>query len=531
MKHLLTIFILLFFLSACNSKQMKEELHRVDSLNQNGVPLDTVTTMQDVVGYFDTWGNNEEKMISHYLLGRVFQDQHDIPRALRCFRDAISFADTTDKDCNFLRLSRIYGQMAELFHQQRAPRLEIEAEKNAVKYAWKAKDTLNAIIFYSYYDGAYHMLNEMDSALYYNQSAVQMLKDYGYHEYAAGILPMSIDIYLRNKDFLHAKQAIDEMEYYCAPDDGSLFYGYKGLYYEGIGYNDSAIFYYRQLLKNCSIESNAEIAYKGLLSVFRQSGNADSIAKYAYLYCEVNDSASFRHSADEITRTQAIYNYEESERIAEQKAKEADEYRKMIIFTIIIISIVVIITYRFIRRQERRKRASLMAANAEYTSLLMQYQQVQQDLDMSVQDSDMFRKNKETEIKALQQQLALYQEIPMVAEKWNIEQAMLDNPLVKNLHQMAATVKKPSFVQWKELREFFENKQFDFYNYVNKKEAMLTQQEIIVCILIRLQFSQGEIAALFSVSKQRVNNIKSSINKKLFQETGASTLDTNIMTL
>lgn len=531
MKQLLTIFVLLCVLSACKSRQMKDELHRVDSLNQNDVSLDTITTMQDVVEYFDTWGSNDEKMISHYLLGRVFQDQHDIPRALRCFREAASFADTTDEDCNYLRLSRVYGQMAELFNQQRAPRLELEAENNAVKYAWKAKDTLNAIIFYSYLDGAYHMLNEMDSALYYNQSAVQMLKDYGYHEYAAGILPMSIDIYLRKKDYQRAKLIMDEFEKSITIQDKDMLYGYKGLYYEGMGRLDSAEYNYRQLLQNNINNSQIETAYKGLLSIYHQKGIIDSVTKYANLYCETNDSASFSHSADAITRAQALYNYEESERIAEQKTKEADEYRRMIIYTIIIISIVTIITYRFIRRQERRKRESLMAANVEYTSLLMQYQQVQKDLDLSKQDSNKFRETKEMEIKALQQQLSIYQETPQITEHWNIEQAMLDNPLVLNLHQMAASAKKPSQIQWRDFREFFEREHPDFYYHINNKDVMLSPQEVITCILIRLQFSQGEIAALFSVSKQRVNNIKSSINKKLFQETGASTLDNNIMTL
>ena len=53
----------------------------------------------------------------------------------------------------------------------------------------------------------------------------------------------------------------------------------------------------------------------------------------------------------------------------------------------------------------------------------------------------------------------------------------------------------------------------------------------LISILIRLQFSQGEQAALFDVSKQRINNIKSNINRKLFKESGAMTLEANIMTL
>ena len=107
---------------------IRQELHRVDSLNQCDVPLDTITTMDEVVDYLDLWGTPNERMTAHYLRGRIFHDQNNAPMALRYYRDAVGYADTTADDCDYRRLSRIYGQIADLFHQQRAPRLEIEAE-------------------------------------------------------------------------------------------------------------------------------------------------------------------------------------------------------------------------------------------------------------------------------------------------------------------------------------------------------------------------------------------------------------------
>ena len=80
----------------------------------------------------------------------------------------------------------------------------------------------------------------------------------------------------------------------------------------------------------------------------------------------------------------------------------------------------------------------------------------------------------------------------------------------------------------KELREFIQKELPAFFIKINSKEALLTPQEVYVCILIRLQFSQGELTALFDVSKQRINNIKRSINKKLFHEDGAQTLNDNL---
>ena len=154
------IYLLLLLLCACQGDRMRCELQRVDSLNSSDALLDTVTTMPEVVDYFDLWGSANERMTAHYLLGCVFRDQDNAPMALRCYRDAVSYADTTATDCDYRRLSRIYGQMADLFNRQRAPRLEIEAERKAIDYAWKAKDTLAAVIFYGSLCGPYHMLND-----------------------------------------------------------------------------------------------------------------------------------------------------------------------------------------------------------------------------------------------------------------------------------------------------------------------------------------------------------------------------------
>ena len=531
--------VLMLAMTGCKGGQMREELHRVDSLNQNEIPLDTVTTMQDVVDYYDTWGSAEEKLLAHYLLGCVFRDQNNVPMALRCYRDAVGYADTTAADCNFRRLSRVYGQMAELFHRQRAPRLELEAEWKAVDYAWRAKDTLSALIFYGYLEGPYHMLNKMDSALYYNRDALYLLKKHGYPNYAAGLQPMNIDILLRQNNYQKAKEAIDEYESLSGffDKDGNIvkgkdsYYAWKGMYYEGIDKQDSAEYYYRKTLSNCNSINGKEMAYKGLLSLYHRLGKSDSIAKYSVLCCQANDSASFAHSADEITRTQALYNYEEHERIAAKKTKEAADNRNVIIALLIAIIISAYLIYRYIKRQQRIRKEELMVANAEYSSLLSQYHQAQQDLHLSKENQEQFREEKAKEIQNLRQKLALYQDAPLIVEHWQAEVAILNSPVVAELHRLARRALKPSQLQWKELRDFIEQELPAFYNRINDSKVCLSPQETLISILIRLQFSQGEQAALFDVSKQRINNIKSNINRKLFKESGAMTLEANIMSL
>lgn len=531
----ITVFLLL---CACQGSSIRQELHRVDSLNQCDVLLDTITTMDEVVDYLDWWGTPNERMIAHYLRGRVFHDQNNAPMALRYYRDAVGYADTTADDCDYRRLCRIYGQIADLFHQQRAPRLEIEAEQKAVEYAWRAKDTLSAIVFYQFLGNPYHMLNMMDSCLYYNYEAIKLYKKYGYEKIAAGNLPIVFDIYLRKKEYQKAKTVMDEFEReYINPQKENYYaynpgyYFYLGTYYLGVNKLDSAEYYYRKLLANSRNNDHRESVYKGLKTLYWQLGIGDSISKYSDLYCQYNDSASFQHSADELMRTQALYNYEEHERIAAKKTQEANRYKNIIVVSFVVFGMIAYYCYRYIKKQQQRKKEELIAANREYVSLLEQYKKLQDDMQLSQHDIDEFRKEKERETLQLLQKLAHYQDAPELSKHWNAERAMLDSPLVSELHQLASQAKSASQVQLKELREFIQKELPAFFTKINSKEALLTPQEVYVCILIRLQFSQGESTALFDVSKQRMNNIKRSINKKLFREDGAQTLNNNIFSL
>lgn len=537
-QHIWILYILPLLLCACQGDKMRLELHRVDSLNQCGVPLDTITTMDAVVDYLDWWGTANERMTAHYLLGSVYRDQDNAPMALRYYRDAVSYADTTASDCDYHRLSRIYGQIADLFHRQRAPRLEIEAERKAVEYAWRAKDTLAAVIFYGSLANPYHMLNMMDSCLFYNYQAAKMYKKYGYTEYASENLPYIIDIHIRKQEYQKAKQAMDEFEKdfvqprketYYAHQPG--YYYYWGAYYSGINKLDSAEYFFRRLLDTATCLDHLEMAYKGLKTVYQQLEIGDSIAKYADLYCQYNDSASFQHSADELTRTHALYNYEEHERIAAKKTREAERYKQTVFSLILLLGVAGYVGFRYFKKQKQKHREELRMANTAYSDLLSHYRQVSTDLVDSQQDWENYRKEKERELQVLKDRLAEYQMEAGVVARWTSEQAMLQSSVVSLLHNLACRVVVPTQAQWHEFRMFAEEHLADFYQHVIRHDIGLTDQEILVCLLIRLQFIPTELAALLDVSKQRITNLRSSINMKLFGEKSSKTLETNLTSL
>lgn len=109
------------------SQRMRHDLLHLKAENKAFVPLTSDSVAKNLVSYYDTWGNANERMMAHYLLGCCYRDMGDSPRAIDAYLDAIAQADTTSKNCDYYTLSTIYAQMGGLFHKQLLLSSEIEA--------------------------------------------------------------------------------------------------------------------------------------------------------------------------------------------------------------------------------------------------------------------------------------------------------------------------------------------------------------------------------------------------------------------
>ena len=120
------IILLTLVLSACTSldhEAMRQRLKYVSDCNR----ADTVfterwlPTVDSLVTYFDRHGSANDRMMAHYVQGRVYHDMGEAPQALECYQRAAEVADTTRSDCDLYTLTAIYGQMADLFDAQYLP--------------------------------------------------------------------------------------------------------------------------------------------------------------------------------------------------------------------------------------------------------------------------------------------------------------------------------------------------------------------------------------------------------------------------
>ena len=96
---------------------MRKGLDSINTLNRNDQPF-TSAGVQPYVDYFDDHGTPNDQMLAHYLLGRAYHEHGEAPMALQCYQEATERADTTATDCDYKQLSRVYGQMADIFYYQ-----------------------------------------------------------------------------------------------------------------------------------------------------------------------------------------------------------------------------------------------------------------------------------------------------------------------------------------------------------------------------------------------------------------------------
>ena len=501
--------------------RMHYRLLQAEAMNKAYLPL-----------YYLSHGDRDERMRACYLIGSIYRDRGNSPLALQYYRDAIGEADTTETDCDYAQVSRIYAQMALLFDRQRYPQMELEQWRQAMRYALLAKDTLMYIQCQDYISDAYFLLGKEDSVVYFTQQAYRNYLKYGREDWAAATRIVMADYYLKHDSLDKAKQALDEYRNGSGFFESNgkvyagyeIFYYYIGEYYEKTFRLDSALFYYRKLL-NCSLGDimKLEGGYKGLMSVYAKLHEVDSVIKYAHLFANANDTANLRNSANEISRTQALYDYSESQRIAVEKSEEAQR----LWLWLCICFVVLVLGGAWIYGYYRKQKVTQMLANQQYTDLMMQYHQATEELQNVRSNKQQFQQQKEKEIEKLRQMLDAYQEHTH-ADQWESGQSLLQHEIVKRMHQHAYKLAVPSDAEWQDLQGVVEKSLPEFYAKLTAFAGQLTDQEWKVCLLVKLNFIPSELTVLLHLSKQRVTNIRTNLNKKLFGESGSRTFDANL---
>ena len=556
------------------AQRMRYHLLTMKAQNKAYVDFTSDSLAKDVVEYYDNHGTANDRLLAHYLLGCVYRDLGESPHAVDCFLDAAASADTTARDCDYYTLSSVYSQMADQYRMQLLLSYEIDARWKASRYAGLAKDTLHMIYDMDLASGAYILLNKVDSGEIVQKQVVKLYQKYGYKRHSLEASTVLISLYLHKPD---KGKKIKELlttfdkEYDLFDKDGNLppakrqYFYYKGRYYYQINKLDSAEYYFRKVYyQGISLEDSDPI-YRGLLSVYQKRHQADSIAKYALLFCEANDSSIAKKDQELTAKMSASYNYNRYQKESSERAKQVYGIRIILILVSILFVLIVVFSVaigrRFIKRQrekesiqkriheqdqERLRRIHLekeeelrQTHHQELEQLEKDYQQMQTELrkehernhkaliekhHQEQEDWLQYQKQKEQEVDSLKEEIAHLRLPENVANS----EALMDAPIVKTIIELANKPVRPiTKDEWRQLGKTIGKYCPQLIDDLNQQNA--SKDMIKVCFLTVLNVRHNEQAALMDLNKQDVTNIKTSLNRKIFGEKTSRTIYQNLL--
>ena len=529
------------------SQQMRYELVYAQAQNKAYVNFTTDSIVLSLVDYYGRHGNANEQMMANYMAGCAYRDLEDALSALKYLNLAVDAVDENDEDCDLHTLMRVYSQMGGLYQRVAAFENERISDMYAERLAWQIGDTLSALrLMWAQACCLYDSRNQ-SQAIMILDSIDMFTRKNGMKEQTKILYPMRIDYHLDIKDVKGADSLLREYEYKMgirpdSPDeeiyDIAHFYR-KGRYDLLIQSPNSAIQMFQRylhLIENRSFyngiqHSLREVCYQGLTEAYSLQHQPDSVIKYANLYCQWNDSSTRAKSSEHLLRYQSLYNYTKIQDQALKAEQKASRLRVTMILLVVIGIAIAIIVWSIYQKRLKKERQKQIETNKRYQSLLHEIEKSAEELQLVKTDSERFLKEKELEIQSLQTALSMYQGNVQNVEQWNNERTILQCDLVHHLHSLSAQGKVATQDELDGLVTIAQNVFQKFHQTITDPTKRLSNREIITCILIRFKFIPSEIAVLTNNSYQQITNLKSTINKKLFDKNGAKTLDSNLMSL
>ena len=350
MKHLLLACLFAVCVLGCkessSSPSMNREVARtiMDDVSRRNLAYEPLTEhddtmMQHVVAYYKEHGSSNEVMEAYYLLGSVYRDLHEAPKAMEAFLNGISAADTTDRNCRYDILTRLYGQKCEILYRQSLHEQAIDANRQMHKAAVLAKDTLFMMAAKWEILGEYFSLNDYQTIARECWNLLEESKRMGLFAYGASNLCTCV---LANIELGRVEDAAKLLSIYEAHSGQvnmkthecsfPIYYYAKGRVLAATGQLDSAEYFYRKELE-AKDWNNRQAAYRGLRMLFEQKGFADSVCKYAPLQCDAVDSAYQEKLSESLQNLHEQYNYNRLQTENNQKELLLQKSRRKATYT------------------------------------------------------------------------------------------------------------------------------------------------------------------------------------------------------
>ena len=522
------LILVLFALTACTAdhEAMQQRLKYVSDCNR----ADTVfterwlPTVDSLVSYFDRHGSANDRMMAHYVQGRVYHDMGEAPQALECYQKAAEQADTTSNDCDFYTLTAIYGQMANLFHSQYLPNDEMQALQMTEKFARKDGNTISAIKAYELRLRPYYLNGEKDSMLFIMKNARNYYLQAGDTADAATAIYAAISIFLDRHDYSEAKRLLDIYEKGSGNFDkdgkvlkGEMYYYDKGRYLLAVGQTFEAKNYFEKILGSNLYEAR----FRGLLSVYERLGIADSISKYAKLFAAANDSNFMHVNQRQVEQVRASYNYQKHVKET-QRLKEANTLKGWLLCLGLLTLLVLLFLLLWVRAKARERKRRLQELHRIHEELQAKYALLTEDYEQKLEEMKLQQEQAtdSDDSQSLSQKIEALsfaiRKATIEKEKIAMNTAHIQESAVFRRLQDNPTIARSDEGIWPEVEAVINEAYPGFSDRLRLLLPKMSGKEWQVSLLLKAQLTHQLIAEIICETQGGESNIRRRLSKKLF---------------
>ena len=561
---LLLVMLPLILLAACDDgARQRLQLEELERMNRADSLMTNDSLALDLAEWFDRHGTPNEQLRAHYILGRTYADLGEAPQAIEAYNDAADRADTTDADCDYKTLAKVYAQMSTIYYNQNLMEDYLNCLQSSSVNALKANDTLMALKEKAYMMAGYDRLEEDDSLLSIFYNIYSGFNRLGEKQRAAQYCVMPVKSLLRKSRTEEAKSYLDIYEAYSGYFNNGrvmkgreVFYYYKGMYYLSVNKYDSAEYYFRRELLWGTDYNNQNAASKGLAKLFTLTHRPDSAAKYAIYSYDMIDSVYAQMAINEVEQMAGMYNYSRFQRKAHIEKQRADNARlnsRILLFILIIAAILSLNIYNSLKRKRKivhTRYANRMKQLAAAQSDIIMLRSHEREFSRLLQEKEKTIEGKDEElsslrqhhtelinqisekklfIETLQSEIAKYQGRKLHTNK-TAESRLQESTVYKSLIKKADKGKVLTTEEWDELISLVIEVLPGYFQFLSNNQYILNPKEYRMCVLLRLHVNARSASNLIGVSPSSVTKMSKNVSKAIFErELTAKDLITELM--
>ena len=511
------------------------------------IPSDSLVRI--AYDYYKPTDNARRKAMSALYMGGLNYNLGNIEESIRFYLEAkTEMEKTNDYKLGYLVMSGL----GRIYLYRNLIEYAFEACQSAYNYSVKDSNLRYQMVSLQYLARCYCLLNNLDKAEQVYEQSAELALGLKNNDFYAVVQQELALVYIAQKRFYESLEVVQTLQ------PSSQTYLLRGQIYLCLSKTDSALYYLKKSLRTDNVYTKRSV-YKTLYQLSCDSEFNIYMKEFCDSLLFYTDSVMSLDKGKEIIAYKEKYDHQKL--ITEQqrlKLEKAETQRILIVVTLCLVVLIAITIYLYqkrlvrkettIRRQSEQLQAYMLQLH-DNESRLMQNRQYLEELKTQLaaheDDADEHREEQEqmerleaensrlqTTIRSLQQRIGEYssrlsntrkdmeqlRNLSEEALKLKERERRLTDRLVDSHPLMAELQKKCrtlSEAEWQELVQLCNDTWDGFATRLQTRYPQLTEQELRLCLLIRLRFSNVQLAAIFAVSPASISQKKFRLKKHL----------------